>query len=243
MNILIIFIVGILVYANSFKGEFVMDDRHLITENSYIKSFRNISRVFGSEFFKNVDGFNVYLPMTELINMLDYSIWALNPFGYHLTNFILHFIVTSLIYALLFNLFRHYSIALFLSLAYLTHPSATEAIAYIPGRSDPLALIFLLLSLLLFVYSRRPRFQKQICYILSIVAFILACLSKETSVIFPVFLSFYIIGAGNKISIAKNKILSVLPYFFVTFAALLLRYIVLTGAGNAFINKAVVKLR
>jgi len=240
MNILIILIVGILVYANSFKGEFVMDDRHLITENSYIKSFRNISRVFGSEFFKNVDGFNVYRPMTALINMLDYSIWALNPFGYHLTNFILHFIVTSLIYALLFNLFRHYSIALFLSLAYLTHPSATEAIAYIPGRSDPLALLFLLLSLLLFVYSRRPGFQKQICYILSIVAFILACLSKETSVIFPVFLSFYISGAGNKISSAKNKILSVLPYFFVAFAALLLRYIVLTGAGNAFINKAVV---
>lgn len=238
INILILLIAGILVYANSFKGEFVMDDRHLIAENSYIKSFRNVGHIFGSEFFEKVDGFNVYRPMAAFLDMFDYSIWRLNPFGYHLTNFILHFIVASLVYAVLFNLFKHYTIALFLSLAYITHPSATEAIAYIPGRSDPLALIFMLSSFLLFAYFWRPGLQKRIYYVFSIIAFALACLSKETAAVFPVFLSLYIISCRDKMPGIKNKTLAVSPYFLAASAAMLLRYIVLTNAGNTFMNKA-----
>lgn len=220
-----------------------MDDRHLITENTCIRTFKNIGHILSSEFFENVDGFNFYRPLVTLSNMFDYSIWKLNPFGYHLTNCILHFIVTFLIYMLLFHFFKSYSIALFLSLVYSTHPSATEAIAYIPGRAEPLALIFLLLSFLLFIYFWQSQPQKWAYYILSVTSLFLACLSKETAVVFPAFLFLYSLTSDkNKSCRLKNKILTVTPYFLTALSVLFLRYIILKNAGGSFINTSATAL-
>lgn len=236
INVLLILAIGIIVYANSFGGEFIFDDRVLIRDNLYIKSFKNIGHIFSSEFFNDIEGFNFYRPLAAFLDMLDYSIWRLNPFGYHLTNFMLHFIVTCLIYAALYNLFKNYYIVLFLSLLFLTHPSATEAITYIAGRADPLAFIFLLISLLLSTYffGRTPS-KNKLYYGLSVISFALACLSKEIAVVFPAFLFLYTLLNGKQINKrVKRNLLLMLPYLLISAGAVFLRYSVLMRAQNAF---------
>lgn len=182
-NILIILIIGVFVYANSFGNEFVWDDDYLIVNNIFIKDWHYIGKIFSTNLFAGSWGDSTfYRPIQSLTYLADYSIWKLNPFGYHLTNTLIHIANAILIYLLAQYLIKIRFAALFTSLLFLVHPVQTEAVTYISGRADPLVALFLLISFISFIKLR---------YILSLCAFILAFLSKEAGLIFPVILLVY----------------------------------------------------
>ena len=238
INIIIILALGIIVYANSFSGDFIWDANILIKANIYIKSFSfaNLKHIATGAFFDNSSKFNYYRPLPMLLFMFDYSIWKLNPFGYHLTNFILHFVNACLIYTLLFYFYKRRTLALFLSLIFIIHPNTTEAITYIASRSDPLALIFLLISFL-FIHFWRLNLSKKSFYIYSVISFSLACLSKETALTFPAFLFIYLLTSSEKNGGKfKKAILVLIPYFLVSIIYLFTRYEVLKTSGNSFLS-------
>ena len=69
------------------------DDDVFVTANRRLSlSWENLYFLF-THFF-NGD----YLPLTYLSLSLDHLIWGLNPFGYHLTNILLHSINAILLY-------------------------------------------------------------------------------------------------------------------------------------------------
>lgn len=231
INLVLIFVVCLAAYANSFGNEFVYDDQHIIVRNPYIKDLRNAGSLFFKEYFPKQQSFNYYRPLTSILNAVDYAVWKLNPFGYHLTNFLLHFISACLVYMLLFYLFGSSLLSLLFSLVFACHPSATEAITYMPSRSDPLVFIFLIVSFLFFDMRQKGR-AGQKYYIYSLAAYALACLSKETAVIFPAFLLAYTLIKDR----AKTK--TTLPYFAAAAAYLLVRYLVLSASGALFLEYA-----
>ena len=191
LHIVLLIIIGITLYANTFQNEFVWDDDELIVRNPYIKSWRHLQDIFTRDLFYHANGSSSFRPIQSLSLMLDYHFWRLNPFGYHLTNILLHISAAILVY-LLVNLISsgNRALSLITGLIFITHPIHTQAVTYISGRADLLAGVFSLLTIYLYIYPVRKK--------LSIFSFILAILSKESALILPLILILYDILLGEK---------------------------------------------
>ncbi|KMP10504.1 hypothetical protein UR09_06070 [Candidatus Nitromaritima sp. SCGC AAA799-A02] len=165
-----------LVYFNSLGGEFVFDDRTYVIANYLIKNFdlQNLREIFTS--FYGWD----YLPLTLLSLNVDYMIWGLNPFGYHLTNLLLHLLNGLILHRLVYHLVRSRSAALWVALLFLVHPVHVESVAWISERKNVLSMFFLLLAFYRYRISG-PGLG-------SVFLFLSACLAKSSAVTFPLLL-------------------------------------------------------
>ena len=105
---LIIIIVTYSIFFNSLSNEFVFDDESVIVGNQSITDLDNIPKFFTAE-----DGFHkvigrYYRPVTSTTYALDYYFWGLKPYGFHLTNIIIHIISCLLLFKILTVLFWRY---------------------------------------------------------------------------------------------------------------------------------------
>jgi len=179
---LIIFL-GVAVYYNSLDGEFLWDDEYLVENNAYIKSGAEIRNIFTRDIAAGSGReFTSYRPLQTLSYMADYRVWGLNARGYHFTNIFLHILAALCVYWLTAVLFRDKSVSLLAGLLFVIHPVHTNAVAYISGRADSLAMIFILLCVIFYVKdSVFP----------SALACALALLSRENALIIPALLVLY----------------------------------------------------
>jgi len=198
----LIIILGFVVYGNSLNGRFIWDDELLIENNVLIKSFSNISRVFAHDIWADTgkEG-NTYRPLQMVTYMIDYSLWKLNPKGYHLTNILLHISVALSIYWLINIIFKENWIALLAALFFVIHPIHTEAVTYISGRADPLALLLMLLCFIF--YLKSPPSKGMGTYFLIVISYSLALISRENSLILPVLLLLYHYTFNEKIKVKE----------------------------------------
>ena len=181
---------GFFVYFNSLEGEFVWDDYGLIRDNIYIRDFSHISDIFTEDITAGVrkESFS-YRPLQLLTYIIDYSLWGLKPLGYHLTNLLLHILVTLGIFWFTSILFKDYLLSLFTAVLFIIHPIHTEAVSYISGRAEPLSTLFILLAFICYIkFIEERRF---IFYLLLLVSFIFSLLSKESALMLPLLLLVY----------------------------------------------------
>jgi len=130
--------------------------------------------------------------MQELSYMADYWLWGMDSKGFHFTSVLLQLICVMLLFYLVRTITQSGIIALISSVIFGLHPINTEAIAYISGRSDPLYLLFILSSFLLYVKSRNPgALKKTIYYISSLILYAGSLISRETAIVFPLLLIAY----------------------------------------------------
>ncbi|MFH1665717.1 MAG: tetratricopeptide repeat protein, partial [Candidatus Omnitrophota bacterium] len=193
---LIVFAASFAVYSNTLSSDFIWDDEYLIINNSQIKSFSHLPNVFktyvgyGSE---NINNF--YRPVQEISNMIDYAVWGLKPFGFHLTNVIMHSLAAVMVMLFIFTVSEKLLAGFFGALFFAIHPVHSEAIAYIAGRADPLYAFFMLVSLTLFIRSVKtvPRgaLSNIGLYIASIFFFTVSLLAKEMIFIMPLLAYLY----------------------------------------------------
>lgn len=178
------------IYANSFSNDFVWDDQALVVNNPLLLDWRNIPQLFTTHLFASVERpSSFYRPLQALTFMVDYHLWGLTPFGFHLTNLLLHLTNAILVYVLVSSL-TNSNVAFIAGLLFAVHPLQTEAITYIAGRADPLALGFLLAALLCYRKSgARP--GANLWGVASLASFLLALLSKEMAMILPALLILY----------------------------------------------------
>ena len=190
----LIIALGALVYVNSLGGDFIWDDIAFIRDNQLIQSWSNAPRVFSQDVAKSLAPggggvrYNFYRPLQILTYMLDYSVWGLKPFGYRLTNLIFHILAALALFWLLLVLFENQLFAFLASAFFVVHPVHTEAVAFISGRADPMALFFMLLTFVFYV-----RIEKGDSPHSGTVPFFytLALLSRESSVILPLLILLY----------------------------------------------------
>ncbi|MCF3576600.1 hypothetical protein [Planktothrix agardhii] len=142
----IIALTGFIAYANILNSFFLSDDFVLIALLSKLGPF--------GLWFNQQHGKSLFFrPLLGIISFLDYKIWGLNPFGYHLTNFGFHlansFLVGSI--AFLFSLNLRLDLKLkrfipyFAGFIFLLLPSHSEAVSWISARTDVIATFFALL--------------------------------------------------------------------------------------------------
>ncbi|UCC94804.1 MAG: tetratricopeptide repeat protein [Candidatus Omnitrophota bacterium] len=200
IHFLLIVILGIGVYINSLKGEFIWDDESLVKNNVYIKSFSYLPEIFTTHLRAGAGkkgGF--WRPLQALSYLFNYSLFRLNVTGYHLTNVVLHIGVALMLYWLAMLLFGDRIISFFSSLFFVIHPIHTEAVSYISGRADSLAALFMLLC---FVFYIKCLDKKNIMFFFSmLVGGVLAFLSRENTLILPILLLLYHYTFRRKVNI------------------------------------------
>ncbi|MFH1783163.1 MAG: tetratricopeptide repeat protein [Candidatus Omnitrophota bacterium] len=211
LSIALIMILGFSVYLNSLNNEFLYDDDHLIRDNSYIRSYSNIKDIFTHDVGGGIGvaaggEYYFYRPLQIYTYLLDYSLWKLDVRGYHLTNILLHLLVGICVYWLVNILYSDKLLSLLTGVFYIIHPVHTEAVAYISGRSDPLALLFILLCIIYYIKSLDS--QRLLIYLAMCLSYILALLSRESAMILPILLLLYHYAFNKKMRL-KSFILVV----------------------------------
>jgi len=217
--LLLILFTSLIIYSNSLGGEFAYDDEYFIVKNIRIRNLRNIPYFFAhssSGAFAELSR-DVYRPVTTTSYALDFFLWKLDTFGYHLANVLFHSLNAILLFLFLYALFENTALALFASLFFACHPVQTEVVSWISGRSSVLFLFFYLASLVFYV--RRY-------YALSLALFGLSLFSKEMAVSLPLVIIAYDIHFFNKEAFRK-KILRYAPYFALAAFYVLVRSAVL----------------
>ncbi|MCQ9208344.1 MAG: tetratricopeptide repeat protein [Omnitrophica bacterium] len=191
--VLIIICAALLCYANALGAPFLWDDEVLIIRNHYIKNFTYLREIFTTTHFQGGgEGGNFYRPLQIISYLFDYTLWKLNPFGYHLTNLILHCLVGIVAYFLISKISADRLTGFLSALFFMVHPVHTEAVAYISGRADSLTALFLLSAFLMFIkIPTSPGKKRKFYWVSAFLLYIFALLSKESALIFSFLIFFY----------------------------------------------------
>jgi len=199
----------IVIYHSAVKLGFTFDDLPLIVTNPYLREWRHLFTVLGAG--RAVRGFTF---------MLDYALWGLDPAGFHLTNILLHIAGVILFYLLLFQLFGQKRLPFLAAFIFAYHPIHSEAVIGIAHRKELLAMSFLCLSYL--SYLRWGQRSWGLGF--SLIAYVLALLSKQVVLALPVLLlAQELIRPRTKLS-RPRRFLPILPYFFLPALAFLLQF-------------------
>ena len=137
-----------IVYANGLLGPFVYDDHVTVVRNPSLVDLSNAHFIVVYSLFR---------PFVNASYALDRMLWGYAPFGFHLTNVVLHAVVVLLFHRLCVRLLsdapRSAGIdpdwaAFFAAALYAVHPMMTEGVEYISGRSEVLCAVGFLSALL-----------------------------------------------------------------------------------------------
>jgi tetratricopeptide (TPR) repeat protein len=178
-------------YIQSLTSGFIWDDLDLLFKP--LKAGENpYSFLFGGKTF--------FRPVVRLLMAMDYSLWHMNPVGYHMTNIVLHMINSLLVFVLAYQFFMERTLSLtklngsnddekrllwmsfFSAMIFAVLPIHIESVVWISGRTDLLATLFFLLAFLSFmIYGREGRYE---ALILSSIFFLFSLLSKENAIAF-----------------------------------------------------------
>lgn len=145
--------------------------------------------------------FGTYQPLTWLTFGLDYVVWWTDPFGYHWTNLLLHAGNVMGVYLLALRLFSFrrsdtpqsgYEIlrvaAGLSALFFAIHPLRVEPVAWASARSEILATLFFLCSVLFYlqaVQTGQPSRRRPGWVTLSVSAYCLSLLSGMSGIALP----------------------------------------------------------
>lgn len=140
-----------LVYLGTLNNPFIYDDYRVIVENH---SLQNLSQVRGILLQ------DASRPVVNLTYAIDQAVWGSSPFGFHLTNLLLHVLNVGLLFLVAWRLAsdgfgvgeqqerRWLLVAFAASALFAVHPVMTAAVGYISGRTELLCATFFLLALL-----------------------------------------------------------------------------------------------
>ncbi len=221
---------ALLVYANSLGGGFVWADHTVIGDGrAILGSASDWTRAFTQPLwdFTGSDSPGGYFrPIAAASYTIDHAIWGMNPFGYHLTNVLLHAFISLFLFLALARALPSLPVALIAALLFATHPVHTEAVAWISGRTGLLAALGICASLFFFLESeRRPGF-----FGLSLLFFAFGLGAKESAVLTPLLLFLLVWAKCGRISLVPYKRL--IPFVVLTAVYIFYRQWALGGIGT-----------
>jgi tetratricopeptide (TPR) repeat protein len=181
-------LVGV-IYFRTLNNPFVYDDFRTIVENASIRNPGDLRTIVLHEATR---------PIANLSFAVDRAIWGPRPFGFHLSNVLLHALNVLLLFAIAAALARDRPgeqrssptlIAFIAAGTFAVHPVLTSAVGYISARSEILSGAFLLLA---FLCGRHwLRHGGRVWCLLTFTCWVAATLTREGAVLFPVALLAY----------------------------------------------------
>ncbi len=227
-------IVTFVVYSGTLSFDFVWDDWPQIVNSPIIRSWSNLPRAFGSDLWYHVARHQVYYrPLFVAWSMLNYTLFGLHPWGWHLGAVLLHVGAVAAVFWLARRLRLEYWTAAIAALIFALHPVHIEPVTWVSAASDTMVTMFAALAFAAFLSARDPQFtpsamKKMGWWVASFVLLASALLTKEMAVVFAALVGIYawLHPAEGKTSFAKRTIGAVIeaaPYAVITIGYTLLR--------------------
>jgi len=148
-----IVVMGLIVFFQILFFDFTtLDDTLLIIKNyDYISNLSNLPKIFVEDVFPSfIRDDAYYRPILTLSFMFDAQLGGKSSMMYHLTNILLHLLVSCSVFAMLSRFFGKTLGVFFMTLVFLVHPVQVQAIAWIPGRNDSLLALFSVFTVVTF---------------------------------------------------------------------------------------------
>ncbi|MCK9231038.1 MAG: tetratricopeptide repeat protein [Syntrophales bacterium] len=192
-----LFVFLFVIYSNSFQGAFVFDDAHNIVENRHIH-LKSLDWNSIKQTFYGIEGRKISRPVSYFTLALNYYFHGLDVFGYHVVNFIIHYLAAVFLFLLIHNTLNlpslrerygptAYSTALLAALFWATSPLQVTAVTYIVQRMASMAGLFYIMAMYLYLKGRTAEGNRSraLLWGLCLLSGALAAGSKENAVLLP----------------------------------------------------------
>jgi tetratricopeptide (TPR) repeat protein len=171
---------GVLVYLPTLWYGFVWDDRYAIVGNPSLQSWKSL----GAYFWGTVDpAVTMYRPVTAAFVTLEFHLFGLQAWGYHLTSVVLHALVCAMVYRVALQLCESKAVAMFASLLFALHAAHLEAVAWVSALAEPLMMAATLAGFGFYLNYRKER--KGMWLAATCASLFLGLLCKETAIVLP----------------------------------------------------------
>jgi protein O-mannosyl-transferase len=236
--LLLLSLLTFVLYVGTLSFQFVWDDKPQIVNNPLIRTWAAVPRAFVSDLWYHATRNQLYYrPLFTTWSTLNYSLFDLRPWGWHLGAIIAHIVAVIAVFVLARKLGLEYWTATLSALLFAVHPVHIECVAWVSAASDSLVTFFFALSFAAFLNSRNPEEGNWLGWRIASL-FLLACalLTKEMGVTLCLMVAIYVWlfprpGTNSKLT---QAIVAALPYGVLTFAYVLLRKFALHHVAGTF---------
>ena len=179
---------SVVLYLPATRYGFVWDDDTLIANNSLLANSRP-AEIFSRGFWAGSPEQGVgpsasyYRPLVTLSFWLDLNVSHANPHWFHGVNLLLYALAAAAVTLVLWELLQSGVWALLGGLLFAAHSSHVESVAFISGRTDVMLTLFTCIAA--FALLRSFRKHNRRWWLVVLLGFAAAGLSKETAILFP----------------------------------------------------------
>ncbi len=190
-----LFVFLLVIYSNSFQGDWHFDDFANIVDNSTIK-IKSISWHEVNNLIKSIPS---HRPLSYLSFAMNFAIGGTNVFGYHVVNFIIHYLSSIFLFLFIYNTltlsiireqykYTAYPVALLATVLWAIHPVFVSSVTYIVQRMASMSGMFYILSMYFYLKARTTQKTSAaiILFICCALSGLSAILSKQNAAILPV---------------------------------------------------------
>jgi protein O-mannosyl-transferase len=172
----------LLVYGQVYNYDFInVDDDKYVYENVIVQRGLNPESIIDS--FTSTNGTGLWIPVTWISFLFDYSLFGLQPGWYHLINVLFHLLSTLILFLFLRKITGYTTRSFFVAALFALHPLHVESVAWITERKDVLSIFFMMAALLMYAkYVERLTLGR---YIPVIILFSLGIMAKPMIITFP----------------------------------------------------------
>ncbi len=184
----LVLLAAIAAYVPTLWFPLVWDDPGIAAYVTDVVRERGLGGLARAEFqldAQSTEHLGYYRPVVLLSFYFDALLSRLVPQSYHLTNVLLHALNAALVYLLARAALGVGWGALFGGLLFALHPVHIESVAFVSGRTDLWAALFVLLAALSWLSNRASERPRRALDLAGAGAFLLAVLSKEVALLLP----------------------------------------------------------
>ena len=242
-----IFLLAFFVHSNILQYWFVASDTLPLIATSRVTNLSEFSDLFtqplmaGSDFVTTALFFR---PIASLSYAIDYAVWGLSPFGYHLTNLLLHALAATLVAVTITTLTTRPAVGSLTAILFAVHPVSVEVVPVTARRQDILLTVFALASITLFIRWYRGldlpneghwKWNNHRAFGGALITYVLALGSKEIAVVVVGLFAVWVMlqqGIARPSRSLRTLASTVGPFIVVTVLYFAYRALVLGGLGG-----------
>ena len=185
LSVSVVLLASILCFLPAITGMAIWDD-HILIGGAGIGGGDTLAHCFTNPFL-----YHYYRPLVSVSFFLEHKLSGSGPIFYHSTNILIHVLTTGALIAMLLCVFKKRSIAALGGLAFAVQPAQVSTVAWIGGRTDSLATLWLALFGWFLALAVRESGVKRVCLSIgSALMFFAAMMTKEqTATVLPLVLA------------------------------------------------------
>lgn len=228
-------LVATICFANAIKNDLVYDANFLVRSNATLKEARkegglsgllSVGRVFNESFWDGVnrglndparaiEGQALYRPLMMVTLGSIYVIAGDKPVAFNTINIAFHVLASVLVMLLAIRLSRDRRVALIAGLLFAAHPIHSEAVAYMAGVGETQALVFSLLSIVLYMSAVSRDQVSRGKLALAAVCFAAALFTKESAAVLLVLIPLLDVARRGDAPALRTRLAAYAPFLVV----------------------------